>query len=59
MCEVCIVKELNSRVLLHEGYDRVCVVDGGYFAIHETIRRFQKMEWLIDHDSSTCEGWLG
>lgn len=48
--------ELRNRVLNEEGYERVCVVDGGYFAIHEIIRHYDKMEWLIDHDSSVCEG---
>ena len=56
MWQVVLKNDMNDRILRAEGYNRVCVIYGGYFAIHETIRRYSKMEWLIDHDSATCEG---
>ena len=32
------------------------MVDGGFFAVHEYIRRIQKMDWLVDHNEDDCEG---
>ena len=37
-------------------YPRVCIVDGGFFAVHEYIRRLNRIEWLIDHAKDQCEG---
>lgn len=47
---------LIIRVLRNNGFPRVCVVDGGFFAVHEYIRRLNKLEWLVDHSRETCEG---
>lgn len=44
MWQVVLKNDMNDRILRAEGYNRVCVIDGGYFAIHETIRRYSKME---------------
>ena len=41
---------------MKEGHNRICVVDGGFFAVHEYIRRIQKMDWLVDHNEDDCEG---
>ena len=37
-------------------FPRVCIVDGGFFAVHEYIRRLNRIEWLIDHSKDQCEG---
>ena len=42
--------------MLKEGHTRVCVVGGGFFAVHEYIRRIQRMDWLIDHEDNACPG---
>ena len=56
LCEVRLFCRLYDRVLRTAGFPRVCVVDGGFFAVHEYIRRLNKLEWLVDHDKETCEG---
>ena len=41
-------------VLLQQGYPRVCTLSGGFFALHEYIRRVNQTEWLIDHTPDAC-----
>lgn len=56
MYQVCIEMNIDCRVLRNHGFPRVSVVDGGFFAVHEYIRRLNKLEWLVDHSRETCEG---
>ena len=30
-------------------------VSGGFVAVHEYIRRINKLEWLVDHRQDQCE----
>lgn len=32
----------------------ICVVEGGYYAIHECLHYSQRMDWLVDHVSDHC-----
>lgn len=41
-------------VLLQQGYPRVCTLSGGFFALHEYIRRVNQMDWLIGHSAEHC-----
>lgn len=43
------------KVLLRSNYPCVCVVSGGFFAVHEYIRRINRLEWLVDHRQDQCE----
>lgn len=56
MCTVGETIPVEHSVLQSHGFPRVCVIDGGFFAVHEYIRRLNKLEWFVDHDKETCEG---
>lgn len=43
----------SSRVLRRAGVSRVAVLEGGFDALHETLRRAGKLDILVDH-SAVC-----
>ena len=50
---------MTRRELHRQGIAGVCVVRGGFFALHEAARKAKEMEVFSDHVSETCEGEKG